>query len=42
MKTILDIYPTSICRKCGKEIYHGEGIPNKKGEWTCNKCLEKK
>ena len=35
-------YPTAICRLCGKVIYKGEGIPNKKGEWACNECEAKK
>jgi formylmethanofuran dehydrogenase subunit E len=42
VKTAVSMYPTAVCRKCGKEIYNGEGMPNKKGEWLCNKCLENK
>lgn len=42
VKTAVDMYPTAICRKCGEPIYNSEGTVNKKGEWTCIKCLEKK
>jgi hypothetical protein len=31
-------YPTAICRKCGKPIYHSEGTPNRQGAWICYKC----
>jgi hypothetical protein len=31
-------YLTAVCRSCGKLIFKGEGIPNKKGEWTCDEC----
>jgi formylmethanofuran dehydrogenase subunit E len=35
-------YPTAICKECGEPIYKSEGTPNKKGEWVCFGCEEKK
>jgi len=35
-------YPTAVCRSCGKPIYKSEGMPNKRGEWTCYECEQKK
>ncbi len=35
-------YPTAICKKCGHLIFKSEGTPNRKGEWICYECDDKK
>ena len=34
-------YPTAICKKCGEFIYDGNGVVDRKGQWTCQKCIDK-